>query len=80
MYWLGWSYDSTTCLGNDYHYTGCEPFTKTFLGLKKMIKDLNIENQINIYNSPVEDMLDKLKEKDDMCLTSLLLRFRSLFT
>ena len=70
---IGWGgrMIGTTCLGNDYHYTGCEPFTKTFLGLENMIKDLNIENQINIYNSPVETILDTLKEKIyDMCLTS----------
>ena len=61
----------TTCLGNDYHYTGCEPFTKTFIGLRNMIKDIGIESQVNIYNSPVESILDILKEKRyDMCLTS----------
>ena len=61
----------TTCLGNDYHYTGCEPFTKTFNGLENMIKDIGIESQVNIYNSPVESILDTLKEKRyDMCLTS----------
>jgi len=61
----------TTCLGDDYHYTGCEPFTKTFSGLENMIKELNIESQINIYNLPVESMLDVLNDKRyDMCLTS----------
>ncbi len=61
----------TTCLGNDYHYTGCEPFTKTFRGLRNMIKDLNIESQVNIYHSPVESILDVINDKRyDMCLTS----------
>ena len=70
---IGWGgrMIGTTCLGNDYHYTGCEPFTKTFSGLENIIKDLNIENQIDIYHSGVELMLDVLKEKRfDMCLTS----------
>ena len=36
-----------------------------------MIKELNIESQINIYNLPVESMLDVLNDKYyDMCLTS----------
>ena len=35
----------TTCLGGDYHYTGCEPFTKTFQGLEKMVKDMNLKGQ-----------------------------------
>jgi len=36
-----------------------------------MIKELNIESQVNIYNSPVEDMLEILNDKYyDMCLTS----------
>ena len=36
-----------------------------------MIKDLKIESQVDIYHSPVENILDKLKEKRfDMCLTS----------
>lgn len=70
---IGWGgrMIGTTCLGNDYHYTGCEPFTKTFNGLEKMIKDIDIEKQVTIYNSPVESMLDILNDKRyDMCLTS----------
>ena len=70
---IGWGgrMIGTTCLGDEYHYTGCEPFTKTFQGLRNMIKDLNIESQVNIYHSPVEIILDKLKDKRfDMCLTS----------
>ena len=36
-----------------------------------MIQDLKIELQVDIYHSPVENILDKLKEKRfDMCLTS----------
>ena len=70
---IGWGgrMIGTTCLGDDYHYTGCEPFTKTFSGLENMIKELNIESQVNIYNLPVESMLDVLNDKHyDMCLTS----------
>tara|TARA_Y100000590_G_scaffold468634_1_gene652257 strand:- start:1 stop:1098 length:1098 start_codon:yes stop_codon:yes gene_type:complete len=61
----------TTCLGKDYHYTGCEPFTKTFQGLEKMVKDMNLEEQVKLYNKPVEDVLEKIQgQKFDMCLTS----------
>jgi hypothetical protein len=70
---IGWGgrMIGTTCLGDDYHYTGCEPFTKTFLGLQGIIKGLDIDNQVDIYNSPVETMLDLLDNKHfDMCLTS----------
>jgi len=70
---IGWGgrMIGTTCLGNDYHYTGCEPFTKTFNGLENMIRDIDIQSQVNIYNSPVESILDKLNNKRyDMCLTS----------
>ncbi len=37
---IGWGgrMIGTTCLGEDYHYTGCEPFTKTFQGLEKWLK------------------------------------------
>jgi len=70
---IGWGgrMIGTTCLGDDYHYTGCEPFTKTFLGLRDMVKDIGLEKQVDIYHSPVEDMLGALNEKRfDMCLTS----------
>jgi len=70
---IGWGgrMIGTTCLGNEFHYTGCEPFTKTFWGLRQMIQDLSIESQVDVYHSPVEDILDKLKDKQfDMCLTS----------
>lgn len=70
---IGWGgrMIGTTCLGEEYHYTGCEPFTKTYEGLERMSKDLNILSQIDIYNKPVEDVLDTLKDKRyDMCLTS----------
>jgi len=70
---IGWGgrMIGTTCLGKDYHYTGCEPFTKTFMGLEKMTKDIGLENQVTLYNSPVEDILPQLPEKIfDMCLTS----------
>jgi hypothetical protein len=70
---IGWGgrMIGTTCLGDDYHYTGCEPFTKTFNGLKKMSEDLGIQGQIDIYNQPVEQVLGTIEDKTfDMCLTS----------
>jgi len=70
---IGWGgrMIGTTCLGEDQHYTGCEPFTKTFNGLEGIVKDLCLEKQVKLYNSPVETILDKLKEQRfDMCLTS----------
>lgn len=60
-----------TCCLDGCHYTGCEPYTKTFHGLKKMSKDLNIEKSIEIYNEPVENVLERLDDKTyDACLTS----------
>jgi len=70
---IGWGgrMIGTTCLGDDYHYTGCEPFSKTFSGLEKMAKDIGLEKQIDIYHSPVEAILSQLEDKRfDMCLTS----------
>ena len=59
----------TTCIKG--HYTGCEPNKKTFQELKNMAKDLKIEDQITIYNEPIENMLSKLEDKFyDACLTS----------
>jgi hypothetical protein len=59
----------TTCLGG--HYTGCEPYTKTYTGLNKMIDDLNLHDNTEIYNSGVEEILDELDDKYfDACITS----------
>lgn len=61
----------TTCLGKDYHYTGCEPFTKTYDGLIKLCDDLGIHQQVELYNKPVEQIIDTIDDKTfDMCLTS----------
>jgi len=58
----------TTMLGGS--YTGCEPFTKTFQGLTQMKEDLNLSS-VDIYNEPVEDVLERLGDKTyEMCLTS----------
>jgi hypothetical protein len=70
---IGWGgrMIGTTCLGQDFHYTGCEPFTKTFLGLENMANDLEINHQVKLYHSPVEDILPELEDQRfDMCLTS----------
>jgi len=70
---IGWGgrMIGTTCLGEEYHYTGCEPFTKTYVGLERIMKDLFLEKQVKLYNSPVENILDELNDKKfDMCLTS----------
>jgi len=70
---IGWGgrMIGTTCLATDYHYTGCEPFTKTFNGLEEMVKDLSIENQVSLYNKGVETVLEEIDDKRfDMCLTS----------
>jgi len=70
---IGWGgrMIGTTCLGEEYHYTGCEPFTKTFQGLESMVKDMDLKDQVKLYNQPVEDVLDTINDKAfDMCLTS----------
>ena len=62
---IGWGgrMIGTTCLGEGYHYTGCEPFTKTFNGLEGMVNDLDIGDQdcetpgiLNLHN-PEEKIL-----------------------
>jgi len=59
----------TTCIGGQ--YTGFEPYTKTFQGLEKMITDLNLQESVNIFNDPVERVLNKLKDREfDACITS----------
>ena len=70
---IGWGgrMIGTTCLGEEYHYTGCEPFTKTYQGLTSMVEDLEIGGQVKLYNEPVENVLDRLKKNQyEMCLTS----------
>lgn len=70
---IGWGgrMIGTTCLGKDYHYTGCEPFTKTFNGLECMVEDMDLKDQVTIYNRGVETVLEELDNKKfDMCLTS----------
>jgi hypothetical protein len=70
---IGWGgrMIGTTCLGKSYHYTGCEPCTKTYDGLIKMRDDLGIHPQVELYNQPAEKMLETLSTKQfDMCLTS----------
>ena len=70
---IGWGgrMIGTTCLGEEYHYTGCEPFTKTFSGLENIVSDLDISNNVTLYNRGVETVLEELDDKRfDMCLTS----------
>ena len=59
----------TTCLGGT--YVGCEPCSKTYSGLSKMINDIGLSD-CTIYDKPVEAILDStLKDsKFDVCITS----------
>ncbi len=49
-------------------YIGCEPNKETFKNLKKMIKFLELENQVELHNIPAESY--DYKEKVDIVLTS----------
>ena len=70
---IGWGgrLVGTTCLEGGY-YTGCEPCVKTFQGLKNIVNDLELNDQVNIINKPVEEVLEnELKDMVyDCCLTS----------
>jgi len=68
---IGWGgrMVGTTCRGG--RYTGCEPNSKTYSGLCSMRDDLDISDQVTLYNSGVEDILPKLEDQFfDVCLTS----------
>ena len=68
---IGWGgrMIGTTCLGEDYHYTGCEPFTKTFSGLENIVRDLDISDNVTLYNRGVETVLE-------VCVLKLYLKTR----
>lgn len=68
---IGWGGRMVGTTVIDGSYTGCEPFKKTFDGLQKLANDLDINDNINIYNEPVEDVLHRLNDIEfDICLTS----------
>lgn len=50
-------------------YTGIEPHSKTYNGLMKIKKDLDLKDVI-IYNDIAENILPKLKKEYDLALTS----------
>ena len=53
------------------HYTGCEPFTKTHVGLCKMRKELGLHERVKIYKKGVEEVLSELEDTYfDVCITS----------
>ena len=58
----------TACKPN-VKYTGIEPFTKTFNGLKSIKDKLNLDN-VTLYNDTAENVLPTLTEKYDLALTS----------
>jgi hypothetical protein len=60
----------TTALGSSY-YVGCEPCARTFSGLQAMCSKFNLDPQVELYNEPVEDVLERLTGNTyDACLTS----------
>jgi len=58
----------SVCLDN-VHYTGIEPFKKTFNSLQNIKKELNLDNVI-LYNDTAENILPKLNKEYDLALTS----------
>lgn len=59
----------TSCLGEEYHYTGCEPCLKTYNGLINIKNKLNLQNVI-IHNTPAENILSSLIKEYDLAITS----------
>lgn len=58
----------TLCVPNT-HYTGIEPFSKTYEGLLRIKEQLKLDNAV-IYNDTAENILPKLEKKYDLALTS----------
>jgi hypothetical protein len=68
---IGWGGRMLGTTSRGGHYTGCEPNTETFTGLCHLRDDLQISNQVTLYNSGVEDILSSLEDEFfDVCLTS----------
>jgi 16S rRNA G966 N2-methylase RsmD len=56
---------------DDVCYTGIEPYTKTYIGLKKIKKKLNFtDSQVTLYKDTAENVLPTLDRKYDLALTS----------
>jgi 16S rRNA G966 N2-methylase RsmD len=52
-------------------YTGIEPYSKTFVGLENIKRELNLSNeQVSLYNDTAENVLPTLKRKYDLAITS----------
>tara|TARA_R100001086_G_C11813209_1_gene252130 strand:+ start:216 stop:1223 length:1008 start_codon:yes stop_codon:yes gene_type:complete len=58
----------SACIDN-VKYTGIEPFSKTYIGLDNIKKELKLDNVI-LYNDVAEKVLPKLKKEYDLALTS----------
>jgi hypothetical protein len=56
---IGWGGRMIGTVSNspEHHYTGIEPFTKTFTGLQNMCRELHIEDQVTLHNYPAEVIL-----------------------
>ena len=52
------------------HYTGIEPCQKTYQGLLHIQQELQLEDQVTLYNDIAESVLPKLKDTYDLALTS----------
>ncbi len=57
-----------SCIDN-VKYTGIEPFSKTYEGLKKIKKELKL-NKVKLYNERAEIIIPSLKKEYDLALTS----------
>jgi hypothetical protein len=69
---IGWGGRMVGTCSIDGEYTGCEPYTKTYIGLKSIQKTLSLDN-VTIYNNPVEELLgshELINKQFDCCLTS----------
>ena len=61
----------TVCLSEQHHYTGIEPFTKTYNGLVKICDALDIHKQVTLLHAPAEQTLQKLPDNSyDLFITS----------
>lgn len=66
----GWGGRLLGTVASGKHYTGFEPNVETYNNLMRMVKYLNIEKAVTLYNDGAENMEEHLTEKFDIALTS----------
>jgi hypothetical protein len=67
---VGWGGRLLGCLASDVSFTGIEPYTKTYSGLKTIADLFGKDKHVVLYNDGAETVLPRLTDTFDMVLTS----------